>query len=121
MQRLLPYFTLFTSFGTLICCALPALFVSIGLGAAVVATISTVPQLVWISERKGLVFLVAGSLLILSGGLRYASRNLACPIEPDLRDACVKGQRISKLIFWLSVGLYLTGGIFAYGLPLIMN
>ena len=44
--------TLFTSGGTLICCALPALLVSLGAGAVMASVVSSVPQIVWFSEHK---------------------------------------------------------------------
>ena len=47
---------LFTSVATLVCCVLPAVLVSIGAGAAVVGLVTAFPQLVWLSERKVLVF-----------------------------------------------------------------
>lgn len=44
--------TLFLSTGTLLCCALPILLVSLSLGAAVAATIDTAPWLVTLSQHK---------------------------------------------------------------------
>ena len=44
---LLPLTSLFTSFSTLICCALPALLVSIGAGATLAGIISNFPQLIF--------------------------------------------------------------------------
>jgi hypothetical protein len=44
--------SLFTSFSTLICCALPALLVALGAGAVLSTLVSHVPQLVWVSEHK---------------------------------------------------------------------
>jgi copper chaperone CopZ len=51
---------LLASSGTLVCCALPALFVAVGAGAALSSLVSTVPQLVWLSENKEPLFVVAG-------------------------------------------------------------
>jgi hypothetical protein len=56
---------LLASSATLAFCVLPAVFVA--LGAAVLAgLINAVPQLIWLSEHKLLVFIVAGVMLIVS-------------------------------------------------------
>ena len=58
---------LLASSATLLCCVLPAVLVSLGAGAALVGLVSAVPQLIWLSEHKALVFGVAGAMLLLSG------------------------------------------------------
>ena len=52
----LNYLSLFTSFGTLLCCALPSLLVLLGLGATVASFLSAVPWLVTVSRHKNWVF-----------------------------------------------------------------
>ncbi len=42
---ILEILTIFSSFGTLVCCALPAALVSIGAGAALASIVTAVPQL----------------------------------------------------------------------------
>ena len=44
-NKLADYLSLFASSGTIICCALPALLVSIGAGAALSSLFSIFPQL----------------------------------------------------------------------------
>ena len=51
-SALLSYFSLFTSLGTLLCCALPSLLVLFGLGASVASMLSFVPWLVTLSRHK---------------------------------------------------------------------
>ena len=51
--------TLFASSGTLVCCALPALLVALGAGAALSSLVSAVPQLVWMSENKEALFVLS--------------------------------------------------------------
>ena len=46
--------SLLASTATLLCCVLPAVMVSIGAGAALMALVSSFPQLVWLSEHKGM-------------------------------------------------------------------
>jgi hypothetical protein len=113
----LNYFTLFGSMSTLICCALPSLLVSLGLGAVMAGLASNVPGLIWISEHKLGVFIFAGAMLFANGILLWSNRNSPCPIDPKLRDACIKGRRTSKILYFLSLAVYLTGFSFAYVLP----
>lgn len=61
-----------TSSSTLICCALPALLVAIGAGATLAGLVTAVPQLIWLSTHKALVFGSAGVMLAIAGGLQYA-------------------------------------------------
>lgn len=51
-SRAFGYLSLFASFGTLICCALPSLLVLLGLGATVAAFLSAAPWLVTLSRHK---------------------------------------------------------------------
>ena len=76
---LLPSLSLFTSLGTLFCCALPALFVVLGAGAALAGLLSNAPYLIVLSKYKVLLFLISGSLMIISGYLIWRSRNAPCP------------------------------------------
>ena len=59
----LSYLSLFTSLGTLLCCALPSLLVLFGLGATVASVLSEAPWLVAMSHHKPWVFIVAGVLI----------------------------------------------------------
>ena len=58
------WLTLLASTGTLICCALPVFFVTIGMGATVAALTSSIPFLVTLSLHKTWVF--AGSAVMLA-------------------------------------------------------
>ncbi len=114
MKTLSSSLSLFASSATLVCCALPALFVSLGLGAVFVGLISAVPQLIWLSEHKPLVFGLGGFLLALAAGAQWKARGEACPTDPQLRETCGRARRTSQMIFWLSIILYLTGAFFAF-------
>jgi hypothetical protein len=105
---------LFGSFSTLFCCALPALFVSIGAGAAVIGVVSAVPQLVWLSEHKIPLFIFAGIMLTLSGVMRYLTRNAPCPADPAKAKSCQRMRRVSFGIFVFSLLMYCIGVFFAF-------
>ena len=111
--------TLFASSATLVCCVLPAALVSIGAGAAVVGLITAVPQLIWLSERKLVVFAVVGALLAFSGLLLWRARALPCPVDPQLARSCMRLRKASVRLYIVSVGMSLLGAVFAYVLPII--
>ena len=84
--------TLFASSSTLICCALPALFVSIGAGATLASMVNIFPQLIIISEYKIYITIGAVIILLIAGVLIKKSELLPCPVDPELRDICLKIQ-----------------------------
>ena len=113
--------TLFASSSTLICCALPALLVTLGAGATLSTFISIFPKIVWISEHKIEVFTFAGVMLTISGYMQWRGRLVPCPVDPVLRNACIKTRKASLIIYSFSLLLYLTGGWFAFIQPLISS
>jgi hypothetical protein len=108
------FLSLFTSTGTLICCALPALLVSAGAGAVMAGLIEAVPQISWLGKNKGLVFAVAGIMLALSGAWQWHARSLPCPIDKAHAAACARARRVSWIVWWASVALFAVGGFFAF-------
>jgi hypothetical protein len=106
--------TIFSSFSTLLCCAFPALLVSVGAGAVLASLVSAVPQLVWISEHKISLFGFAGFMLVLSGVSSYRNRNAPCPADPAQAKSCLRVRRLSQRIFYFSAVVYLTGFFFAF-------
>ncbi len=108
-ERLISTLGLFASSTTLVCCALPALFVSLGLGAGLVTTLQIFPQLIWFSENKLITFGVSGVLLAGNGWLLARSRNAPCPIDPKLREACIMARKWNARIYFSSLGLYFIG------------
>ena len=116
-RRVANWISLFGSASTLLCCALPAVFVSLGAGATFAALVTRFPQLVWVSEHKTLVFVLAGVSLVLAGVLQWNARNLPCPVDPELARACDRSRRWSKAIYWSSVGIYGIGAFFAFAAP----
>jgi len=118
MQKILSFATLFLSLSTLICCALPALFVMLGAGATFASLLGIFPQLIWFSEHKGMVFFVAGMLLFVNLVMRIVVPP-RCPTDPKLAAECARAQRISGAIVKISLLAYLVGGFFAFVAPMI--
>src|SRR5665213_2087816 len=113
-HHILPTLALFASFSTLLCCALPALFVALGAGAALIGLVNAVPQLVWLSAHKIGLFVFAGCMLTFSGITRYLNRNAPCPADPLKAKACKRLKRFSAGLFIFSLAIYATGFYFAF-------
>lgn len=111
------FLSLFTSGSTLICCALPALLVSIGAGAAMAGLVTTFPQLIWLSEHKIALFTVAGLMLVAAGVMQWRARSLPCPADPALAAACMRARKVSGITYWISVAIYAVGAFFAFVAP----
>ena len=109
--------SLFASSSTLVCCAIPALLVALGAGAALSSLVSIFPQVVWLSEHKEALFGFAGVMMIGSGALQWRNRSAPCPIDPALRDACLKTRKTASTVYAASVVLYLIGSWFAFIQP----
>ncbi|MEM9157498.1 MAG: hypothetical protein AAGB46_00510 [Verrucomicrobiota bacterium] len=106
--------SLFTSLGTLLCCALPALLVTLGLGASLAGLISKAPWLTALSEYKEWVFGGAALMLISSGFLQWRARYAPCPADVRKAKACSRLRKLSWWIFGVSVFVYLVGFFFAF-------
>ena len=123
---LLGYLSLFTSFGTLLCCALPSLLVLLGLGATVASFLSAAPWMVALSHHKNWVFATAGLLIganlmyVYAVAPRLKASGAGC--APDARDTCTAASRLSRIALWVSAAIYGTGLFSAYLLgPLLMK
>src|ERR1700730_3843828 len=97
---LLNYFSLFGSFSTLICCALPSVLVLLGMGTAVASLPSAGPWLVSLYRHKIWTFNTSGALIAASFAMTYI-------VAPRLRDgeacaaddrtACGEASRLSRV------------------------
>ena len=111
---ILPSLSLFTSISTLLCCALPALFVFLGAGAMLTGILSNAPFLVVISKYKVILFTLSGLLLLIAGYLIWYSRNAPCPADPLKARACRRLRTISLVIYFFSLFIYFLGFFFAF-------
>ena len=113
------FLSLFTSTSTLICCALPALFVGLGAGAVFAGLTSSFPQLIWVAEHKTSVFIIAGCLLGISGYFEYVNKETLCDINH--KNACVQTRKWSRITWIASIFFYLIGLFFAFLLPYLIQ
>lgn len=116
-QRLITFFSLFASGGTLLCCALPALLVSLGAGAVVAGAAANFPFLVVLSENKIFVFTLAAALLVTAGTMQWRARNLPCPIDQEEAKVCSSTRFLSRRLYFISIAIFVVGACFAFVLP----
>ncbi len=121
---LLNYFSLFSSFSTLICCALPSILVLLGMGTTVASLLSAAPWLVSFSRHKVWTFSIAGTLIALSFLMTYliAPRlraGDAC--EADDPTTCGEVSKISRVVLWGSAIIWSGGFFVAYFLGPILE
>ncbi len=114
-----PTLALFTSASTLVCCALPALLISVGAGAVMAGLTSAIPEIMWLSAHKGPLFFIAGAMLLGCGYLVWQQRSSPCPIEPDKAAACMRLRRYNAWVLGISTVMLLVGVFFAYLWPLL--
>ena len=118
IDRPLAWLALFTTAGTLICCALPIALVTLGLGSAVAALTSNLPVLITLSQHKIWVFAISGLLLVAAWWV--SSRNRQCPVDPALRTACERAARWNRRMLVLGTAIWSIGFIAAYlALPIV--
>ncbi|HLX23360.1 MAG TPA: hypothetical protein VKR38_08465 [Usitatibacter sp.] len=113
----LSWLSIFTSAGTLVCCAIPAAMVAVGAGATLAGLVGAFPQLVWLSENKAGVFAVAAAMLAIAGALQYRARFAPCPADPGLAAQCMRARRISLRVYLASVATFGLGFFFAFVAP----
>jgi len=115
-DKVLAVLSLFASTSTLLCCALPVLLVTLGLGAVVAGAVSSLPWLVPLSENKEWMFLGAG--LLIAGNwivVKRWDRRAACEVPAEGGEsACQVASRFSRVVLWISTGLYAVGFVVAF-------
>lgn len=119
LRRVVSWFGLFSSFGTLLCCAIPSTLVLLGFGATMASFLGNFPQLIWLSENKEIVFGMSFLMLGVSYGAQKYSQAQVCPI--DKREDCESTKDWSKPLFWISLGINVLGSFYAFVLPKILN
>ncbi|MCA8836725.1 MAG: hypothetical protein K0U66_08965 [Gammaproteobacteria bacterium] len=110
--------SLTSSTGTLLCCALPAILVSAGLGTTVISLVGAAPWLVELSQHKGWLFGGAGVMLTLAGWAQMRARSMPCPLN-EMGRHCARMRRVSLAIYIFSVVLFSVGLFFAYIAPVL--
>jgi mercuric ion transport protein len=119
-QCALSWITLLASTGTLLCCALPILMVSLGFGAVVATLTSSLPVLVTLAEYEPWMFSVSALLLGSTAWVLWV-RPQQCPSDPALAERCAKAAVWNRRVFWMASVVWVVGFTAAYLLLPIRN
>jgi hypothetical protein len=121
-DRAFGFLSLFTSFGTLICCALPSLLVLFGLGTTVASVLTAAPWLVTLSRHKDWVFAISGMVLALNLLYVFAlAPRMRAAVANCTDDACATADQLSRSVLWTSAAIYVAGVAAAYVLPAFLE
>jgi hypothetical protein len=112
MNKFFGWLSLFTSFGTLICCAIPSMLVLLGLGTVVAGFLGEFPQLIWLSEHKAWVFGFSLFMLISARIMQGLALKKSCE-----DGYCEVTKSWAKPMWWASLGINLVGIFWAFVLP----
>ena len=112
IKSYLRWLTLFITSGTLLCCALPTLLVSLGFGAVVASLNYNIPELVFLAEYKIWTLSLSALLLLFLAWVVWRPKQ-SCPAKPELVAHCQMTKRWNKSIFWLSVIIWSIGFFFS--------
>ncbi len=127
MNRLKSDFTailsLFTSFSTLLCCALPALLVALGFGAVIAGLVSNLPFLVTLTKYREWTLFFTTAIIGFNFWIVYkrtrANTTCTVPVNGD-ETACETASRWNKIVLWISFAFLLIGVFMTYmALPLL--
>lgn len=119
-ERAANFFSLFASSSTLICCALPSLFVVLGAGASFASLLTVFPFLIVLSQYKLAISLTAFTTIALAGFAHYKTARLPCPADPELGRACLQSRRRALLLYYISVIIFAFATIFTYLVPRVI-
>lgn len=117
-QQGVTWLALFTSMSTLLCCALPIVLVSLGLGTTYAAMTDSAPWLVTLGEYKAVTFAIAG--LLIGGSIWLSYRpGRSCPNDPGLAQQCRRIGKWNKRLLLIATLAWCIGFFAAYlALPL---
>ena len=114
IHTIIPSLSLFTSLGTLLCCALPALMVTLGMGATLAGLIGVFPFITSISDYKEYTFIISGILIFFGFFSQWITKNVSCPSDPVKAKLCSKLRSLSWIMLYISLTLFLVGFFFAF-------
>lgn len=118
-SKIVKVLSLFFSFSTLLCCALPAFLGLVGFGAAMAGLISIFPFLITLSKIKGWLFLLGFILLGINGYYVFFKMRTSCPLPVSPKHkahttGCDIAFGWNKIAFWISATMLLVGFVMAY-------
>jgi len=113
-NNIMDVLALFSSSGTLICCALPIVVAALAGGAALSSMVSLFPFLVTLSQYKNAIFIFSGSMIALNGYLSFKPlKEIACDVESG-EVGCEVAGKYNRKMFYISLGIFSVGVLTAY-------
>ena len=106
------WLTLFLTTTTLVCCALPIVLVSLGMGALMASLNYQITGLVFIAEHKYWTLFLSAMLLGFLAWLIWRPGQ-TCPSDPLLAKACQQSKRWNVRMFNMSLAIWSTGFFFS--------
>ena len=104
--------------GTLICCVIPAILVTLGLGSVLVSILGSFPFLITISQNKNIVFAVAGSILTLNGFILWKQKK---DLATNCDGICSIKRKFSAPLFIISVALFVVASCITFLIPALYD
>jgi hypothetical protein len=118
-SKLMTFLALFSSLTTILCCALPIILVTLGLGAAFASLTSNFPFIIFLAEKAIYLFIIAAILLAISGYFIFVKEQ-SCPADKKLVAICLKSKKFNKYIWWTSLIILAISFFFKYILILLV-
>jgi len=113
------FLALFTSFSTILCCALPIILVFLGFGSAFAALSSNFMFINIIAEKGSYLFIASLIFLAISAYFIFF-KNQSCPSDKKLANICLKSKIINKYIWFFAIFIWIISFFFKYILILII-
>ena len=107
------WLVLLTSATTLVCCVIPIVLVTLGMGATVAVLYSSLPFLSFLGLHKEWTFAITALVLALAAWALFRPGR-ACPANPKLAKACQSADKWNRRLFLVSVLLWCISFFTAY-------
>ena len=118
-EAILPFLGLFTSLSTILCCALPIILVTLGMGAVFAGLTANFPFIIWLAQKSSYLFTIASILLLVSGYFVFI-RAQTCPVDKKMAEICAKTKKFNKIVWIFSVIILVISAFFKYLLIVIL-
>lgn len=112
-NTLLLGFSFLLSTATLLCCTLPILLITLGLGTTLAAITSQWTVLPLLSAHKFWIFFISGIILLIADIVANRPQT-SCPVDPEQAKKCMRVRQFHKTLFWSAVTLWAIGFFSAY-------
>ena len=119
-EYLLPFCGLFASISTILCCGLPIILVTLGMGAVFANLTASFTFITWLTEKSIYLFAIAIILLVI-GRYFIFIKSQACPADRKLAAICHKSKKFNKIIWWISAVILVISFFFKYILILLIS